>query len=65
MKTFKVALTRAYIVTIQAKSMEEAQKYTEFYLGHFPDLSTKQDQLDKKFTIENLELVINDASELI
>ena len=65
MKIFKVALTRTYIVSIKAENEENAKSYSEFYLGDFPDLSTQKDRTDKTFAIQDLELVINNATEII
>lgn len=65
MKTFKVALTRTYIISIKAESEERAKCFSEFYLGDFPDLSTQKDRLNKNFAIEDIELVNNNATEII
>ena len=65
MKTYKVALTRAYIVTIEAENEEKAKLYSEYYLGDYPDLSTDKDRIEKSFKIKDLEMVCNDAYEII
>ncbi|OGB62286.1 MAG: hypothetical protein A2Y94_00035 [Caldithrix sp. RBG_13_44_9] len=65
MKTFKVVLTRTYIISIKAESKERAKSFSEFYLGNCPDLSTQKDRSDKNFAIDDIELVINNAMEII
>ncbi|MGD1151449.1 MAG: hypothetical protein ABR911_01040 [Syntrophales bacterium] len=65
MKTYKVALTRTYLVSIKAETKELAKIFSEFYLGDCADLSTKKEQLEKKFLIKNIELVYNEANEIM
>jgi len=65
MKTFKVALTRTYLVSITAENKENAKSFSEFYLGDFPDLSTQIDRLEKNFSISNIEMVTNYATEIM
>lgn len=65
MKAYKVALTRTYIVSIEAENEEKAKLYSEYYLGNYPDLSTDKDRIEKSFKIKHLEMVCNDAYEII
>jgi len=65
MKTYKVALTRVYFVSIKAETKEKAKMFSEFYLGHFPDLSNKKDQLENNFFIEDIEMVYNEADDIL
>ncbi len=65
METFKVALTRTYVVSIQAEDEDRAKRFSEYYLGDCTDLSNKKDQLEKNFFIEEIELVHNEANEII
>jgi len=65
MKEYKVALTRTYIVTIEAESLEKAKRYSEFFLGDCPDKSLKKERIEKSFEIKDVELVFNDASKLL
>ena len=65
MKMFKVALIRTYIISIKAESEESAKSFSEFYLGDSPDLSTQKDKSDKNFAIEDIEMVYNNATEII
>lgn len=64
MKTFKVALTRTYLVSIKADSEEMAKKYSEYYLGDCQDLSNDKEKIEKNFSIEDIELVYNEANEI-
>ncbi len=65
MKIYKVALTRSYLVSIQAENEEQAKRFSEYYLGGCTDLSAKKDQIEKKFYIEDIEMVYNEANEII
>ena len=65
MKTYKVALTRTYLVSIQAENEEQAKRYSEYYLGDFSDLSTEKDQIEKNFSIKEIEMVYNEANEIV
>lgn len=63
MKKYEVLLTRSYIITIYAEDVDQARKYTEFYLGDCPDLSKPKDRKDQKFKIEEIEMTFNEAYE--
>jgi len=65
MNKYKVALTRVYIVTINAENEEMAKRLSEFYLGNLPDLSNEKDRRTMKFSIDELEMAYNDAPEII
>jgi len=65
MKTYKVVLARTYIVSINAENEEQAKSFSEFYLGDCPDLSTRSDRLEKNFSFDDIELVLNDATEIL
>ncbi|TAK66085.1 MAG: hypothetical protein EPO24_01900 [Bacteroidetes bacterium] len=65
MPLFDVTLTRSYIVTVNAEDAETAKRGTEFYLGNPPDLSIDDAQaMNDKFTIERMEMAVNDAIEI-
>ncbi len=64
MNEFKVALTRTYFVTINAENEDDAKCLAEFYLGNFPDLSTKADRDEHKFKIQKTEMVWNEANSV-
>lgn len=65
MKVYKVALTRDYLVSIKAENEEKAKRFSEFFLGDCPDLSTEKDCSDNNFHIEEVEMVYNDAFEIV
>lgn len=65
MKTYKVALSRTYIVTIQAESEDRAKRYSEYFLGDCPDISEEKDRIERRFYIEDLEMVYNEATEIL
>ena len=64
MKTFKIALTRTYLVTVKAESEDRAKQFSEYYLGDCPDLSDEKEQREKGFSIEDIEMVYNEADEI-
>ena len=61
MKTYKVGLSRCYIVTIEAENEEKAGRFVEFYIGDCRDFSTFEDKQKNKFSILEIEPTINDA----
>lgn len=64
-KTYKVDLARTYLVSIKAETEEDAMRFSEFYLGDCPDPSNEKDRLEKNFCIEDIEMVYNEATEII
>ena len=64
MKTYKVSLSRSYIVTIKTENKEKACRYAEFYIGDCLDISTFEDKQKNKFSIEEIEPAINDAIDV-
>lgn len=65
MKTYQVGLTRIYLVTIKAEDEYQAKMYSEYFLGHCEDLSTEKEQQERNFSIEESEMVYNDAHEIV
>jgi len=65
LKNYKVALHRDYIVTIKAKNEEEAKFLAEYVIGGERDISTEREKKKFKFKIEEIEMVINEAFEII
>ena len=65
LKTYRVGLTRIYQISIRAENEEHARIFSEFYLGDSPDLSDKKEQDEKHFRIDDIELVYNEAHEII
>jgi len=65
MKTYKVALTRIYFVYIKAENEDRALRFSEYYLGNCPDLSNEKEQIEKNFSINEIEMVYNEANEIV
>ena len=65
MKTYKVALTRTYLVTISATDEEKAKRLSEFFIGDCPDSSNEKDRSEFNFSIENIEMMYNEADEIL
>ncbi|MBI5054437.1 MAG: hypothetical protein HZC38_15750 [Chloroflexi bacterium] len=63
MPTFNVSLVRSFIVTIDAKSSEQAARLAELYLGYM-DESNVSDRKKLKFQIQEIEMTQNDAVEI-
>jgi len=64
MKTYKIALTRTYLISIKAESEDRALRFSEYYLGNCPDLSTGKNRKEKNFSIEDMEMVYNEAQQV-
>ena len=65
MKNYKVALHRDYIVNIKVKNEDEAKFLAEYVIGGEKDISTEKEKKQYKFLIEEIEMVTNDAFEII
>ncbi len=65
MKTYTVSLIRTYLVSIEAETEYQAKLYAEYYLGDCSDLSNEKERSEKKFSIKEVEMVWNEASEII
>lgn len=63
MKTFKVILTRSYSVIVKAGSREQAKHIAEFYTSHIKDISIDEDRKRFKFSIREIECVMNESLE--
>lgn len=63
MKSFRVLLTRSFIVRIDAENEKQACNLAEFYLGDCPDLSSFKDRKNEKFKIHSIEMTYNEATE--
>ena len=61
MKKYKVSLSRAYLVTIEAEDKEKAKDYAEFFIGDCYDISTFEDRKKHNFLIEEINTAINDS----
>lgn len=65
MNTYKVSLTRVYFVDVEAESEESAKDKAEFYLGHSEDISRPIDREKEHFKIGEMEMMMNEATEII
>ena len=65
MKTYKVSLTRTYLVSIKAENEDQAKIFSEYYLGDCPDSSNEKERLEKNFSIEEIEMVYNEADGVV
>lgn len=65
MKNHQVALHRDYIVNIRAKNKDEAKFLAEFFVGGEKDFSNEKERKQYKFKIEEIEMVMNDAFEVV
>jgi len=64
MNTYKVALTRTYLVTIKAENSEKAARLSEFFIGDCPDSSNEKNRSEFNFLIEDIEVMYNNADEV-
>ena len=63
MKTFKVALTRTYLVEIEACDEKQAKFLAEFFLSFPRDASTEKERAGYGFRFNEIEMVTNEAFE--
>ncbi len=63
MKTYQVVLTKSYLVSVSAKTKEQARSVCEFYTNDIQDISTIEDREKEKFLIENIECTVNETFE--
>jgi hypothetical protein len=61
MKTFKVSLTKSFIVSIAAEDEYSAARFTEFFTSDVTDLSTEDDRKNRNFVIEEIECIENEV----
>lgn len=64
MKKYRVVLTKSYLVTVRAKTQEDAMRIAEFYTGDSQDISIDQDRKKYGFAIEQIECAANESSGL-
>jgi hypothetical protein len=64
MKTFRVSLTKSFLVTINAENEQDARHFAEFYTSDVKDISTDKDRQNEKFVIEEIECKINEGFEV-
>ncbi len=61
MKTFKVTLTKSYIITINADNSEDAKEFSEVFTGDISDISSEIDKKEYNFEILEIEATFNKA----
>lgn len=61
MKKYRVVLTKSYLVTVRAKTREDAMHITEFYTGDSQDISIDQDRKKYNFAIDEIECTVNES----
>lgn len=61
MKTYQVVLTKSYLVSVSAKTKEQARRVCEFYTNDIQDISTIENREKEKFRIKNIECTVNET----
>lgn len=64
MKKYQFDLARSYRVSIAVENEEMAKRFAEFYTGNPGDDSTVKQRTEHKFSIDEIEMVWNDAMEV-
>ena len=64
MKTYKVVLTKSYLVRVKEDSKDNAKKYAEFFTGDIQDISTTEFKNQFNFEIESIECTFNEAFDV-
>jgi hypothetical protein len=63
-KTFCVAITKSFLVTLEAENGEMAEHLAEFYTSDIQDLSSEKDKIEQNFSIQEIECTYNQATEV-
>jgi hypothetical protein len=63
MKTYRVNLIKSYVVTINAKTKNQAKRVAEFYTGNIKNISTVKDRKKFNFSIKKIDCVTNESFE--
>jgi hypothetical protein len=61
MKTYQVVLTKSYLVSVSAKTKEQARRVCEFYTNDIRDVSTLENREKGEFLIKNIECTVNET----
>ncbi|MEW6202491.1 MAG: hypothetical protein AB1546_10975 [bacterium] len=65
MKTYQVVITKSYLVSVIARTKEQARRVCEFYTNDIQDISTIENREKEKFQIENIECTMNDTFDCV
>ena len=65
MKTFKIVLTKSYILEIKAENANSAKEFSQIFTSDIVDISTHQDRDYHNFRIEYIDCKINEVFETI
>ncbi|HEY0077188.1 MAG TPA: hypothetical protein VGB73_00970 [Pyrinomonadaceae bacterium] len=63
MPRYNVSLQRSYKVIVECESADGARRIAEWYLSSSLDESTPQERRANKFSIEEIEMTINEATD--
>lgn len=61
MKTYEVILTKSYLLTIDANSIDEAKEFASFFTGDAQDISNENEQEEFNFKIKEIKCTLNEA----
>ena len=64
MPVYEVSIVRSFVVKIQAESEKDASFLSEFFLS-YSDGSLEHEREKRKFIIEEIEMIQNEAFEVI
>lgn len=63
MNTYRVVLSRTYVVNVNAETVEKAKDVAEFFTSHITDISNEKDRKKESFSIVDIECMLNEALE--
>ena len=63
-KTFQVALTKSFLVTIEAESEKIALEFAEIFTSDIQDLSSIEDRIENNFSIQEIITTYNQSHEI-
>lgn len=63
MNSYRVVLSRTYVVNVNAETLEKAKDVTEFFTSHITDISNEKDRKKESFSIVDIECMLNEALE--
>ena len=64
MKTYKVSLTKSYIVELKAEDKYSAKEFSQVFTGDISDISTLKDRKENRFEIEDIDCKFNEVFEI-